>query len=120
MKKLLPIGLLLLLTLSIAGCDNDSDNQSSSKSVHTENDFINNPGMSADITAGICVTFLEPSDIGEDGARMFSKNDDGDLGTDILPITFPTTTNLTLCWEDDNPGAEHTISTPAPNIKYRY
>jgi len=110
MKKLIPLGLLLLLTLHIAGCDNDSDNQSSSKSVHTENDFINNPGLSADIAASICVTFLEPPDMGEDGSRMFSKNDDGDLGTDILPITFTTTTNITLCWEDDNPGAEHTIS----------
>ena len=110
MKKLLAVGLLILLTLHITGCDNDSDNQSNTKTVFTENDFINDPSLIVDIAISTCITFLEPPKSDDNGARLFSINDDGEQGTDLYPIFISTTTNITLCWEDENPNAEHTVS----------
>lgn len=107
MKKLLLFGLLLSLSLSITGCDNDSDN---SKSVFTENDVINDPLLLVDIATSTIVTYLEPPNDDENGTPLFSILDDGERGTDIFPIFLSETTIITICWEDDVLGAEHTLS----------
>ena len=69
----------------------------------TENDFSNDPGTEANPEKDHVVTFLEnpnaPSGV----------NLTGDLGNDVFNYNYNKTVNHTICWEDDDPGAMHSM-----------
>jgi hypothetical protein len=98
---------LILFTVSlvnILGCDSDSKNRSAGRTALTENDFSEDLSLVAPIDLTTIVTFLESPSVDR------VENDTGDIGTDVIPIILNATTNLTLCWEDDNDDAELTIA----------
>lgn len=83
------------------GCDN-VENQGQSE-VLTENDFVDDPFLIGSLETNTIITFLE---------NLFAQdvgNDTGGVGTDTLPVRLNSTTNLTICWQDDDPGAMHNI-----------
>ncbi len=83
------------------GCDN-VENQGQSE-VLTENDFVDDSSLIGNLETNAIVTFLE---------HLFAEdvgNDTAGIGTDILPVRLNSTTNLTICWQDDDPDAEHII-----------
>jgi len=99
------LGLALLLGFisfgAIGGCHNDGDQVSQVIQVLTENDFSDDPGLSADPRAGVVVMFLEHPDTEK------PDNDTGEVGIDTIPHRYTTTLNHTFCWEDDDGDAEH-------------
>jgi len=99
------LGVVILLGFislgAIGGCNNDGDELSQVIQALTENDFSNDPGLSADPEKHLIVMILEHPDSEK------PENDIGEVGNDIIPYTYISTLNHTLCWEDDDADAEH-------------
>ena len=85
---------------AIGGCNNNGGVQDGTQAL-TENDFFNDPNLSANPKKGVVVTFLEPPDSKE------PENDTGEIGNDVIPFKYKSTLEHTFCWEDDDPDAEH-------------
>ena len=97
--------ILLLGSVSfgaIGGCSGGGG-QDGSQAL-TENDFVEDPSLSAIAGGGVVVHFLEPP------AGMTAQRDTGDPGIDIIPIRYNRTTEHNYCWEDDDPGAAHSMA----------
>ncbi|MDA2921511.1 hypothetical protein MYX76_18800, partial [Desulfobacterota bacterium AH_259_B03_O07] len=94
---------------TIGGCGGDSGPSSSAgsrntKPVLTENDFAMDPAITADDNTTTIVKHLEsPFHVFVEG-----EGDTGGIGIDILPLILSKTTDLTVCWVDENPDAVHT------------
>ena len=82
------------------GCNNNGGGQDGTQAL-TENDFAEDPGLSANPEKGVVVTFLEHPDSEEPG------NDTGNVGSDIIPHRYTRTLNHTFCFTDDNDASEH-------------
>ncbi len=96
------LALLLLASVSFIGCDNDGGGGSAQDAgALTENDFAEGLVIFANPTRGVVVTFLEPPDSEK------PENDTGEVGNDIIPYRYSEDLNHTLCFEDENVGAEH-------------
>ncbi len=80
------------------GCGN---NDGDGTQALTENDFANDPGLSADPEGGVIVKFLEHPDSENPG------NDTGEVGNDTIPFTYTRTLTQTFCWEDEDGDAGH-------------
>lgn len=97
-------GILLLLgfiTLgAIGGCSNNGGGQDGTQAL-TENDFAEDPSLSALAGGSVVVHFLEPP------AGQTATRDTGGIGDDVIPFRYRETSEHTLCWEDDDPGAAH-------------
>jgi uncharacterized protein YjbI with pentapeptide repeats len=107
MKCLLFVLLFGFISLgAIGGCSNNNgEGQGSTGTtiVLTENDFADEPALTANLETDNIITFLEPL------SQENFGNDTSSIGEDILPIRINNTTNLTICWQDDNPSAEHKL-----------
>jgi len=99
------LGIVLLLGFisfgAIGGCHNDGDQVSQVIQALTENDFSDDPGLSADPRGGVVVMFLEPPETEK------PDKDTGEVGQDRIPHRYTSTLNHTFCWEDDDGDAEH-------------
>ena len=100
------LGLVLLLGFislgAIVGCNNNGGVGSSQDTqALTENDFSDDPSLSADPTGGVVVMFLEHPDSEK------PDNDTGEVGIDRIPHRYTSTLNHTFCWVDDDGDAEH-------------
>lgn len=84
---------------AIGGCGDNNGGQDGQ--VLTENDFVNDSTLSANPEKHLVVKFLEHPDTEE------TENDTGDVGNDVLSLTYNRTLEHTYCWEDDTPGAGH-------------
>jgi len=94
--------LLLLASLSFIGCGSDGGGGSSQDTqALTENDFANDPSLRADPEGGVIVQFLEPPDSEK------PENDTGEIGVDVIPMTYKRDLNHTYCWDDDDEDSEH-------------
>jgi len=85
---------------AIGGCNNNGGGQDGTQAL-TENDFFNDPNLSANPKKGIVVVFLEPAEAPEE------DNLTGVLGVDVIPYSYTRTLNHTICWEDDNVDSKH-------------
>jgi len=98
------LGFVLLLGFislgAIGGCNNNGGGQDGTRAL-TENDFSEDPSISAKADGGVVVSFLEPPG-GEKPER-----DTGEVGTDIVPYRYNQTFEHTFCWEDEDQAAEH-------------
>ena len=96
------LGFILLLGFIslgvIGGCGN---NGGDGTGALTENDFANDPGLTADPEKHLIVKFLEHPDSEE------TENDTGEVGNDVIPYTYTRTINHTFCFEDENDDSEH-------------
>jgi len=88
-----------LVSLGLIGGCSDGSGQSNTQAL-TENDFAEDSALRADLE-GVVVTFLEAPN------SQAPENDTGDVGIDLVPITFRQTTAQTFCWEDDDVSAMH-------------
>lgn len=97
-------GVLLLLGFvsigAIGGCSNNDGSQGSTRAL-TENDFSEDPSLSAKADRGIAVTFLEHPD-----SEKPERDTDG-VGIDIIPYKYKRALGNTFCWEYEDEGAEH-------------
>lgn len=93
------IALLLITSASFIGCD-DNDNRSS-QTVLTENNFADDSSLSADPETHIVIKFLEHPNSGD------QESDTGETGNDVVPLNYKRTLNHTYCWDDDDQDAEH-------------
>jgi len=101
MKCLLFVLLLGFISLgAIGGCGNNGGEQDDTQAL-TENDFVNDPSLSANPRGGVVVIFLEHPDSEQPG------NDTGEVGRDIIPYRYDKDLNHTFCFEDENDDAEH-------------
>ena len=100
MNKLFTLFSVFFIVALITACDNDNNDQDIIE-VLTENDFVEDESIRADFGQHNIVKFLEPPIV-----NQISK-DTGDIGTDIIPVTYTATVEHTFCWEDDNPDSEH-------------
>ena len=100
MNKLLTLFSLLFIVTLVTACDNDNNDQDIIE-VLTENDFAENETIRADFMKHNIVKFLEPP-----GVTQVSR-DTGDVGSDVIPITYADTVEHTFCWEDENTDSEH-------------
>lgn len=91
--------LSIFIVFAFVSCNDD--NQTVNKQALTENDFFNDPNLRANPEEGVLITFLE------NPMSESEENDTGQIGEDIIPITYANTTNQTFCWEDDDQEAEH-------------
>ncbi len=88
---------------AIGGCNNNGGGGGASQDAQalTENDFANDPNLSANPKKGVVVVFLEPTKASEE------DNLTGELGFDVIPHKYTRTLNHTICWEDDNVDSKH-------------
>ena len=103
--------LLALITLAfgLVGCDNDGT--SSSGQARTENDFFNTSDLKADPENDTVVMFLErPVILEELTQEVGTGNDTSEQGTDKFSYRYERDVNHTICWEDDNEDAAHTVT----------
>lgn len=100
MNKLFTLFSVFFIIALISACDNDSDNQDIVQ-VLTENDFVDDSTIRADFQEHNIVKFLEPP-----GSEQAAK-DTGDIGTDIIPVTYSSIVEHEFCWDDDNADSEH-------------
>lgn len=101
-KSLVFVALFGFMSLgAIGGCsDNNNGGQNGAQAL-TENDFVNDITLSANPEKHLVVKFLEHPD------AEGTENDTGEVGNDVLPLTYKRTLEHTFCWEDDDPGAGH-------------
>ena len=89
---------------AIGGCSNNNSGgqaTTSATTALTENDFGTDLGLVANLEKHLIVKFLEhPSS--EEAAP-----DTGEVGNDVIPVTYTRTLEHTFCWEDDDPEAGH-------------
>ena len=95
--SILYIALILVLPLFILACDDNSN--SINGTALTENDFVQDSALRADPEKGVIVTFLESPD------SEAPENDTGEVGTDVIPVTFRQLVERTFCWDGDDPDA---------------
>lgn len=100
-KIFIPFLALLLLgsTSFITGCDNNGN--STSQTVFTESDFVEDSSFSADPESHLVIKFLEHPNFGD------TENDTGEMGNDVIPVSYKRTLNHTYCWDDDDQDAAH-------------
>ncbi len=87
---------------AIGGCNNHGGDQDGTQAL-TENDFFNDPNLSANPKKGVVVIFLEHPDSEK------PENDTGEVGNDVIPLTYTRTLEHTYCWEEDDLEAGHFI-----------
>jgi hypothetical protein len=90
----------LFMSLSLIGGCSDGGGGNDSQAL-TENDFAENSALRGDLDGRVLVTFLEAPNTDK------PENDTGDVGMDVIPITYPHAVEQTFCWEDDDSGAMH-------------
>ena len=93
--KLLGILAVIIIMATATGCD--SGNGGNHQAL-TENDFVNNPSLRAVPDNQIIVDFLEPP------SSDTPQYDTGEVGIDLIPLTYPQTETDTFCWKDANSG----------------
>lgn len=98
--KYLFIFLCFFMVLANTSCK-DRGSDSLRQQLLTESDFLNNPGLRADLSGGVLETFLEHPESSAD------KSDSGVRGRDVIPLTYGTTTSHTFCWEDQDKDSRH-------------
>ena len=86
---------------AIGGCSNNNGGEQNGTKTLTENDFGMDPSLVADPEKNLIVKFLEH----QDSERH--KNDTGEVGNDVFPITYKRTLEHTFCWEDNDSEAMH-------------
>lgn len=95
------LGLVLLFAFislgAIGGCSNNNGDNNGNQAL-TENDFTEEPGLFANPTGGVVVTFLE-----HPGSEQ-PDNDTGEVGSDIIPYRNNQDLNITYCFEDEEGG----------------
>ena len=85
---------------AIGGCNNNGGEGDSTR-ARTENDFFNDPSLTANPEKDTVVMFLEPSD------ALPEDNQTSELGNDVYTLRYKRTVSHTFCWEDENPEAGH-------------
>lgn len=100
MNKLSILFSIFFVVSLVTACDNDNTNQDIIQ-VLTENDFAEDETLRADFNKHNIVKFLEPPVVDQ------VSKDTGNLGFDVIPVTYTDTVEHTFCWEDDNPDSEH-------------
>jgi len=115
--KFRPIYILLvfIITISVYGCDGGGESGSGGGvptgesltpligEAKSENQFAN-PALQINADRDIYLTFLESPDSEEE------LNQTGENGFDEFPYVYEEAVNNTICWEDDDPGAAHSMS----------
>ena len=100
---------LLIFSYGLTACDNGGS--SSDGQARTENDFVNEPGLMADPENDLVVMFLESPGPSEQLMQgLHTGNDIGEQGIDKFSYRYERDVNHTVCWEDDNEEAAHTVT----------
>ena len=107
--KFIYIFVFLPLGLLITACDDNGT--TTGGQARTENDFVNEPGLMADPENDLVVMFLErPVILEELTQEVGSGNDTAEQGVDKFSYRYERDVNHTVCWEDDNEEAAHTVT----------
>lgn len=102
MNNIITLLSVFLIVALISACDNDSETQELLRAL-TENDFAADQELRIDPNNRVLATFLENPGSDNQG------NDTGEKGMDIIPVSYPVTTNQTFCWEDENEDSTHNM-----------
>lgn len=95
-----PLNLLAFFVL-IAVASACNDDGSGTRSVLTENNFVNDQGLYADPEIHLVVKVLE-----HPGSEK-TENDTDSTGQDAFPLVYSRTIEHTICWEDDDGESGH-------------
>ena len=99
-KSVLLISFLFVISLGLIGGCSDGGGQNDATAL-TENDFAEDSSLRAELDEGVVVTFLEAPN------SEPPENDTGQVGVDLVPLTYRRTAEQTFCWEDDDVDAMH-------------
>ena len=100
MRAVLFISFLFVISLGLIGGCSDGGGQNDATAL-TENDFAEDSDLRADLERGVVVTFLEAPN------SEPPENDTGQVGVDLVPLTYRRTVEQTFCWEDVDVDAMH-------------
>jgi len=107
--KNLAIFAFIIFSFGLIACDNNGS--LSSGQARTENDFVNDPDLRADPENDIVVMFLESPEVPQNETQALETgNDIGEQGIDKFSYRYERDVNHTVCWEDDNEEAAHTVT----------
>jgi len=99
-QSVLFITILSIMSLGLIGGCSDS-NSIITYTALSENDFAEDSSLRARLDRGVIVTFLEAP------SSEAPEKDTGEVGIDLIPLTYPKTTEQRFCWKDDDSEAKH-------------
>ena len=83
------ISFLCIMSLGLIGGCSDGEGKNNAQAL-TENDFAEDSSLRANLE-GVVVTFLEAPN------SEVSENDTGEVGIDLIPVTYRRTTEQMFC-----------------------
>jgi len=98
-NAIISLAVTFIISVFLLSCH--ENNNSTEGQVRTENEFFNDPGLTANPEKDLVVIFLEPPD------ALPEENQTGELGNDVFPLKYKNAVNHTFCWEDEDGEARH-------------
>ncbi len=100
-RTVVTLSLFIALFSLMAACHDNNNSSSGRTGGLSEQDFANNPILTAQPGDGVILYLLESAN------ALESANKTGEVGFDILPIKTEFGTNHTFCWDDIAEDSEH-------------